>query len=199
MKRKFGNLIFFLISIIFSLSSLSCSTSTTLTSWKDPNLKEKTFSKILVFGFIKDLEYRTEFENTITKLLKQTGIEAVPSLKLISPVKKYSKDDLEIILSDGNFDGMLTIKYEGNILEISKRNGTTYYKYYRRYNKHFRRKAYIETHKTVIMECRLFSVQFENDVWVATSKTSDASSTPELVKSVAGEIIKSLKKNKLIK
>jgi hypothetical protein len=189
------NIIVLIPVFIFS----SCSTSTTITSWNENTLQENRFTKILVMVLIKDLEYRTVLENQISNELNKSGITSVQSLKILSPIEKYSKDDFDTLLRKNNFDAMLTVKYEGSIVENIKRDGLKYYKYYRKFYKPLRRKGYIESHKTIILESILFSAITENSVWVATTKTKDSSDAEDLALSVSHTIIKDLIKNKLIK
>jgi len=189
------NIIVLIPVFIFS----SCSTSTTITSWNENTLQENRFTKILVMVLIKDLEYRTVLENQISNELNKSGITSVQSLKILSPIEKYSKDDFDTLLQKNNFDAMLTVKYEGSIVENIKRDGLKYYKYYRKFYKPLRRKGYIESHKTIILESILFSAITENSVWVATTKTKDSSDAEDLALSVSHTIIKDLIKNKLIK
>jgi len=177
----------------------SCSTSTTITSWNENHLQENRFNKILVMVLLKDLEYRTVLENQISNELNKSGITAVQSLKILSPAEKYSKDDFDTLLQKNNFDALLTVKYEGSIVENIKRDGLKYYKYYRKFYKPIRRKGYIESHKTIILESILFSSASENSVWVGTTKTTDSSDAEDLALSVSTAIINDLVKNKLIK
>jgi hypothetical protein len=194
-KILFLSIIFPVVIFVFS----SCSTSTSLTSWKNNPEKECSFRKILVMVLIKDLEYKTSLESRLVSDLNKAGINSVKSLDVLSPVEKYSKDDLDSVLQKNNFDGLLTMKYEGSLIENEKRNGIKYYKYYRKFFKPIRRKGYIESHKTVIFESILFSAETENNIWVATTKTKDSSDSEDLALSVSEALIKDLIKNKLIK
>ena len=191
-------LIYIILPVTFALLS-SCSTSTSISSWKNEPANENRFKNLLVMVLIKDLEYRTSMENQLVSDFKKMGINSVKSLDIMSPVEKYSKDDLDSILQINNFDGILTLKYEGSIVENEKRNGIKYYKYYRKFFKPIRRKGYIESHKTVIFESILFSSVTEKNVWVATTKTTDSSGPEDLALSVSNALINDLLKNRLIK
>jgi hypothetical protein len=188
-----------IVSIITICIFTSCSTDTAITSWNVNSFNENRFNKILVMVLIKDLEYRVALENEIASELNNSGITSIQSLKILSPVEKYSKDDFDTLLQKNNFDALLIVKYEGSIVENTKRDGIKYYKYYRKFFRPIRRKGYIESHKTVILESRLFSAVKETDVWIATTKTVDSSGAEDLALSVSQTIIKDLKKNKLIK
>jgi hypothetical protein len=186
-----------IIITVFIFSS--CSTDTTISSWKENFSEENRFNKILVMVLIKDIEYKISLENRITSELNKSGVISLQSFKVLSPVEKYSKDDFDTLLQKNNFDALLMVKYEGSIVENVKKDGIKYYKYYRKFFKPIRRKGYIESHKTIILESRLFSTVNENYVWVATTKTIDSSCAEDLAVSVSQTIINDLKKNKLIK
>jgi hypothetical protein len=195
----FKILIVYIILAFFLLAFSSCSTSTSIFSWRENTGNENKFRKILVLVLIKDLEYRAEFEKSITSKLNKYGIYAVKSLDLMSPVERYSKDNFDTLLQKNNFDGLLTLKYEGSVEEKSKRDGIKYYQYYRKFFKPIRRKGYIISHKTVIMESVLFSTLNDNYVWAATTKTKDSSDAEDLANSVSDEIINDLQNKKIIK
>jgi hypothetical protein len=198
LHNKNALFIYILLNLSF-LALFSCNTSTSITSWKDSTSAESKFKKILVVVLIKDLEYRTAFEYHIAAELNNIGIHAVQSLKILSPVEKYSKDDFDTLLYRNNFDGLLTVKYEGSIVKETKRNGIKYYKYFRKFFRPIRRKGYIESHKTVILESILFSTKTENNVWVATTKTEDSTDAEDLAVSVSKALIKDLIKNIITK
>ena len=152
-----------------------------------------------MLALVKDLEYKTSLESKLVSDLKKAGIKSVKSLDVMSPLEKYSKDDLDTLLQRNNFDGLLTVNYKGFVLEKENRNGIKYYKYYKRFFKPVKRKGNILTHRTVVLESILFSVNSENNVWVASTKTEDFSGAEDLANSVSEVLINDLIKNKLIK
>lgn len=186
----------FIISSFIVISFSACSTTTSITSWKDNSEIENKFHKILVMVFIKDLEYKSLLETKVANELKKLSVNAVKSLDVLSPLEKYSKDDLDTLLQKNNFDGLLTINYEGSVQE--KGNGIKYYKYYKKFFNAKQKKRKSIAHSTIILESILFSVNSENNIWTATTKTEDASNAEDLANSVAEALIQDLIKNKLI-
>jgi len=199
MKAIIFNIVYKIPLITIFFAAIGCSTSTKISSWQEETVNSEKFGKIFVMVLIRDLEYRIIFENKLASELNKSGIQAVQSLKRISPVEKYSKDDFDTLLQKNNFDGLLIVKYEGSLEENVKKDGTTYYKYYRKFSRPTRRKGYIESHKIVILESVLFSVINEKSVWAATTKTTDSSGPEDLAKSYCEAIIKNLKDHKIIK
>lgn len=192
-------LYYILVFVFFPMIFSSCSTSTSIYSWKESTESENKYGKILVMVLVKDLEYRAAIEKQMCSKLNKYGIYALKSLDFISPIEKYSKDTFDTLLQKNNFDGLLTLKYEGSIEEKAKKDGVKYYQYYRKFFKPLRRKGYIISHKTVIMESVLFSTLNENYVWAATTKTKDSSDAEDLAGSVSEAIINDLLNNKIIK
>ena len=197
MKKLFFLLTVF--TVFLSLVFYSCTASTTLTSWTNDSIPPQKFKKVFVMVLIKDLEYRISLEKKLAEEIKKSGIDAEPSLDKISPAYRYSRDELDTLFAKSDFDAVLTVKYEGAIEEKTKKDGMKLYKYYRKFSRPIRRKGYIESHKLIILESVLFSVETESDLWVATTKTLDSSGPKDFIESVSVEIIKDLKKNNLLK
>ena len=193
-KKKY--LVILLLMVFFSSIFVSCTAPTDLTSWKDATYNKK-FSKILVVALIKDLEFRKAYENQLTSALKLEGVTAATSLTLLPYNEAISKADLEKLVVDGKYDGLMILKYQGTKTTDVVR--TTYYDYYWNWYDYQRGPAYIEQHKTVKMENILFSVEKKKPVWAGQTKTHNAWNADELAKSVSDEIIISLKEERLIK
>lgn len=184
------------IKIIFAflLSSVvfSCTAPTNLTNWRDASYTKK-FNKVLVVALIKDLEFRKAYEGYVSQGFLDEGITSKGSLNLLPFESKISKAELEKVLIDGKYDGLLLMKYKGS----SEENRV--YNYYDYYDGWYSSPVYIEKHKTVLMESALFSVDKKKLVWVGESKTRYAYSADMLASSVADEIILNLKDENLIK
>lgn len=195
------NIYRYILILLFPLFTLiiSCSTTTEIASWGINSDEDSTFHKIFVMVLIRDLEYRIILENKIVSELNKSGVIAIQSLKKISPVERYSKDDFDTLLQKNNFDGFLMVKYEGSIEEKKNKEGISYYKYYRKFSRPTRRKGYIESHKIVILESVLFSVLSEKNIWAATTKTQDSSGPEDLAQSFCEAIIKEFKTCRLIR
>ena len=192
-KKVLFNII---VLVIFSSVLISCTAPTDLTSWKDANYNKK-FNKILVVALIKDLEFRKAYENELVAELKENGVTASSSLNQLPYNEAVSKADLEKLVVDGKYDGLMILKYQGTKTTDFVR--TNYYDYYWDWYGYQRGSAYIERHQTVKMENILFSVDKKKPVWAGQTKTLNAWNADELARSVSGEIIINLKEEKLIK
>lgn len=181
-----------LLLFIGSTILFSCTAPTDLTNWRDASYTKK-FKKILVVALIKDLEFRKAYEGYVSQGFIDEGITSQGSLNLLPFDSKISKGDLENVLFDGKYDGLMLIKYKGT------KEGERVYNYYDYYDNWYSGPTYIEKYKTVNMESALFSVEKKKLVWVGESKTKYAYSADMLAQSVADEIIINLKEEKLIK
>jgi hypothetical protein len=190
MKKK-KVLIKLILIAFFSSLIFSCTAPTDLTSWKDANYN-KQFKKMLVVALIKDLEFRKAYENQLVSSLKLEGVSASSSLTQLPYNDAVSKKDLEKLVDDGKYDGLMILKYQGTkTTDVVRAN---YYDYYYDWYGYQSGPAYIERHQTVKMENILFSVEKKKAVWAGQTKTHNAWNADELAKSVSDEIIISLKK-----
>lgn len=182
------------IILIFIGSSIlfSCTAPTDLTNWRDASYTKK-FKKVLVVALIKDLEFRKAYEGYVSQGFIDEGITSQGSLNLLPFNSKISKADLETVLFDGKYDGLILMKYKGT------NEGERVHSYYDYYDSWYSSPAYIEKYKIVNMETALFSVEKKKLVWVGESKTRYAYSADMLAQSIADEIILNLKEEKLIK
>jgi hypothetical protein len=185
----------FFLFVMIPVFIFSCTAPTYLTNWRDANYNTK-FNKILVVALIKDLEFRKAYEEKVSLALFDDGVTAGKSLNLLPYKDEISKADLEKVVTDGKFDGLLIMKYKGTKTTDVSYN-SSYYDYY--HNWYGGYGGYIERHKTVNMESILFSVEKKKPVWAGQTKTNDAWNADELAKSIAEEVVANLKLEKLIK
>jgi hypothetical protein len=180
------------IIFMFSFILFSCTAPTDLTNWRDASYTKK-FNKILVVALIKDMEFRKAYEGYVSQGFIDEGLTAKGSLNLLPFDSKISKAELDKVLTDGKYDGLILMKYKGS--QESER----VYQYYDYYDNWYSSPVYIEKYKTVLMETALFSVEKKKLVWVGESKTKYAYSAEMLAQSVSDEIIANLRDEKLIK
>ncbi len=191
---------FLLISTFFiSMFIFSCETPTKLHSWIDSTYNGGYINNILVMAIVKDLEYRTAYENEVVNQLSERDIHSVQSLKILSPTKTYSEEDFDTILTQNKLESIIFIKYLGTEVEKVDNKGKTFYKYYKKTLKSTFRSGYYEIHRTVIVEISLFTANNGKIIWSATAKTTNAIDVNDLANSLAKEIIKNLEEKKLIK
>ena len=192
----------YLIVLVIVISAFlieSCSAPTTLTSWTDPAFKGKRVKKVMVLAMVKNIDFRKAYENQIALNLTKEGVDAVNSLTVFNFEKKYSAEELGRTLQDGNYDGLLIVKYLET--DVNKRIHPTvaFYDFYWGGTSVFSRPGYYESHKTVKMEVSLFSPKSKTPIWYATTKTQDASDIEDLSSSLAKEVTADIKESGFIK
>lgn len=183
---------------ILSIFLYSCSAPTEITSWKDLAFGKAKLKKILVLALIKDMEFRKTYEDKMTTMLVSKGISAASGFKLLELNERISKKELDKLLNDGKYDGLLMLKYESTKKTKTYFPGTTYYDYFIGGLNIVSLPGYFESHKTVIMESILFSVNKKKAVWAAETRTKDAVNAHDLAKSLSEEIIDSLMEDGII-
>jgi hypothetical protein len=192
----------YLIVLVFVMSAFlieSCSAPTTVTSWSDPVFKGKSVKKVMVLAMVKNVDFRKAYENQIALDLTKEGVDAVNSLAVFNFEKKYSAEELGRTLQDGNYDGLLVVKYLETDVNKRIHPSVAFYDYYWGGTSTFSRTGYYESHKTVKMEVSLFSPKSKTPIWYATTKTWDASDIDDLSSSLAKEVTADIKESGFIK
>lgn len=187
-----------LLLLIGTVVLYSCSAEIRSFDWIDVKDSTKVSNNVMVLCLLRDLEYRNLIEQQLETSLKARDYKAVQSLTLLSPTDKLSKEDLSMLLKSKDINTVIGIKYEGSIIQKTGENRNNLYTFYRRFYRHFFKRAYIEKTQNTIFQATLFNVETGKDVWVATIKIKDFGSAAELAKILAGEVVKQLKLRKLI-
>lgn len=94
---------------IFFLSLLVSCTSTKISSFSDPNIKISEYKRILICGDIRDIEIRKTIEKDLVNEFTQNGKNVISSIDVISPLKEYSKTELNQIYLKNNIDCILSV------------------------------------------------------------------------------------------
>jgi hypothetical protein len=193
--------IILLYSLIITLTYFftSCAASVSLTSWKDPNFKGPAFSRVLVMAVIKDLTVKKAFETEAVNSLKDAGIPAITSMSIMAPNTKYTNQELDDLFKNNNVDGLLILRYKGTKVTEIYHPGISYYQYYYDAYGLMGAPGYIEKHKTVLVQCSLFSISTGKAVWVADTKTQNYRSLDNLSSSLGDKITDDLKQEGIIK
>jgi len=95
-----------LVLVIFYLSGCAW---TTLNTIKNPELSQVKFRKLLVVAPFSDIGLRKQTENAFIAQFNLSGVNAISSIELISPVKDYNEQELLKILEQNNIDGVLVV------------------------------------------------------------------------------------------
>ena len=184
-QQTFGKILkiimerFKLILVALMIFYLTGCAWTTLNTVKNPELSQVKFRKILIVAPFSDIGLRKQTENAFLTQFNLLGINAVPSIELIPPLKDYTEQDLLKILEQNNIDGVLVVAlqdYWTSQVYIPKRSlsqgsaslfGNSLY--YQSYTQEYG--GYYISKPRVKFEIRLFDVQTGQVAWLATSLT----------------------------
>jgi len=111
MKKKF-------IAILILLTS--CSDTSLVESWKDPDIVLFHANKVLLVGMSQDEDVRVDFETRLKKEFDKRDVESMRSIDLFdvrftdSRRTEEELDDMEQSLLDKDFDAILLTKVTGS-------------------------------------------------------------------------------------
>ena len=193
---KYRKIVYLVILLPLSSLFLSCSASTTLTSWKDPYYTNKV-SRICVFTLIKDIEVKKTFETEIVNSLKQIGVPAITSMSILAPKEKYTNEQMQKMFEDHNVDAILTLKYTGTKETQVHYNG--FYDWYSWGWGYMYSPGYTEVYRSVKVDCSLFSVATGKEIWIASTRTQNYWSLDDLASSLGDELAYNLQADKMVK
>ena len=111
---KISTKLFCALSILMLFLLTSCASTKVTGEWKDPNLADKKFEKIMVLGVAKQPKDRKFYEDEFVKQLKAKGVMAVSSHTLISHENMRDKETIVQTIESMGFDGVI-ISRVGNI------------------------------------------------------------------------------------
>ena len=90
----------------------SCSSSVTITSWKNPDDNTK-LSKIVVMPMFEKLEYVKPFEQNMCAYFNSKGLKSIGSLEFLNPTIKYPIADIKRKCDSLGADAILVFVYQG--------------------------------------------------------------------------------------
>ena len=201
----------FLISnvlLVMLLSLASCSGTKLTSVWKDTNY-EGTIDKIMVVAVTENTRNRLIFEREFVEEFKKTGVEAVASVDATTQEEESSNN---VILNKAREQGIAMILVthligveDKEVYHPPKTRTVSHGGYHNRFNSYYPRvyeyvhePGYYTKHKSVNLETNLYETRAEKLVWSVTSETLDPESVNTIIDSLSKEVIKNLRKNKLL-
>ena len=180
-------------------------------SWSDRSFinSHGPFKNILVIGVPKEPDERRKLEKAFSEVLKKKGVNAIPSLEIMSPDKEVNKENVLAAVSGKDFDSVLLTRLyrveEIDIVQISdpgtKRSQRDFalglWADYR--NAHdYALDAAKKKQLRVVLENSVYDLKSEELVWTVQSHSMDPKSADDVIKSLSQLVSDSLKKEKLI-
>lgn len=121
-----------LILLISFLLFVSCAT-TKISSFKNPDIDFSNYQKMLILGNSRDIDFRKTIETDLVTAFTEQSIGAVSSIELISPVKEYTDEEIQKILSENNIDSYLSVAVVTALEESAYVPQTSYTNYRSQY------------------------------------------------------------------
>lgn len=121
-----------LILLISFLLFVSCAT-TKISSFKNSDIDFSNYQKMLILGNSRDIDFRKTIETDLVTAFTEQSIGAVSSIELISPVKEYTDEEIQKILSENNIDGYLSVAVVTALEESAYVPQTSYTNYRSQY------------------------------------------------------------------
>ncbi|WP_143307216.1 hypothetical protein [Chitinophaga vietnamensis] len=191
----------------------ACSSTSLISTWKEPGLPPQKFSKVLVLGMAgaKDREIRESLENAMSQQLTASGIQAATATATFGPKAFEGLSETEAVsqVSDKGFDGVM-------ILSMLDKNKEKYYSpgrmsytpfavirshwypYYRVIYDRTYTPGYYSTSVDYTLEANLYSVKGQTLDYSAQGKTFDPSNASALATSFSKAVVADMQKQGVV-
>lgn len=207
---KAGSLLFLTFITILFLSGCA---STKMTSFKDPDYQQATFSRILVLANTNDLQDRKKLESQLVEEFSYYKIFALESYKLFPPTRDLSDEDKVELLLKNNIDALISIdvgesgtnevyvpqtssetktkgkvNVYGNTANYKEKSTTTYYG------------GYTLSKPWAEFETRLYDISNGQMAWIASSYTGGNAyaNRNTVINSYCEKTVEQLREDKII-
>ena len=97
-----------IIGIFILLLFASCETIK-ISSFVNDSMKISTYKKILVIVDTRDVGFKKDLEKNLVSEFKLNSKTAISSIEIISPLKQYTKSELDQIYINNQIDCVLTV------------------------------------------------------------------------------------------
>jgi hypothetical protein len=203
--------LFVLFILISTLWVTGCS-KTNLTSFIDPDFKNTTYNKLMVFAIIDDLEMRSKFEKAIVEQFTLNKINAIASIDVFPPTREIKSEELPIILESNQIDGVLQFTIIDANAATKRTQGQTFttgsgstYGNNIYYNSSTYSTSYDFNTANLSYELKILDVKSAKIAWMASGTTSGSDEASikkltidELIRSFAKGLILKLQEDKMV-
>ena len=202
-----------LFPILLLLTQLASAKSTRLVaSWKNPAYAQPSFHKILVLGMSAQPGVRADFEDALSNLVAQSGIEAIPGNTILLRPEgthlelSYLKEQVKAFHIDGVIVSRLvkvdkqTTYIPGSAYIVPYPYYTSFYGYWGVVNPVVYSPDYLREDTTVRVETNVYAIADDegNLVWTGVSDTFNPSSEHKVIKGLSKLLVKELQKESIL-
>ena len=202
MTRPMGKHLVLFLFACFCLSA-SCATTKMTDVWRDDNFRG-TIRKVVVIGIFKEPDTRKIFEGEFAARLKERGVDATASYKIIPDAELPDKDVVIGKIRKLGADSVLVTRVvdmekvkthvpgQGYIMPV-------YYNTYGAYYSYSYRPGYTIQEGHADTETNLYGLDNEKLIWSGRSKTEFSATRYELIQAFVTTMLDGLSDAKLIR
>lgn len=203
-----------LLLALLLAAGASCADTKLVATWKDAKYAGGQFRKIFVIARFRNLKNRIAFENETVRQLATRGVEAIPSLAVLSPERDYKQEELLAKFQELGIDGLLLMKLADVEQKHSVRSesfgfgtspfiypGLGFFSFYYGFTP-----GYVEEITNIyIIDGRLFAAPGDRMVWIAEVRnveydavSVEMGNSVKTAKKFARLIVQRLRKDRMI-
>lgn len=202
-----------LLAIVLAMTALAHAKSTKLlASWKNPQYSGPKFHRILVLGMSAKPGVRADFEDALSKLVAQDGVEAIPgNTILLRPEDtkldlNYLKTQIKAFKIDAVIVSRL-VKVEKNTTYIPGSAYVVPYPYYTSFYGYYGAvypvvysPDYLREDTTVRVETNVYAVSSGEGelVWTGVSDTFNPRSADKVIEALSKLLVNELRKQSIL-
>ncbi len=185
--------------LFFSAGFYGCAPSAEIVgSWKNENVVPQTYNRIVVAAMTDNMQVRQALESQLVTELKAKGIDAVPSMSMLSA---GSVDDAATLLGKvqgEGYGGIMTVAVVEEKTDVQYVPGTTAYApinrfgwyntfggYYNYWRPTLYNQGYYERNKVYFLETNVYDTSTERLIWSAQTRTYDPATLETMANSYA--------------
>jgi len=188
----------------------ACATPASSTSTGDSVAVDSgPFKNVLVIGVGEDYEGRTRFERKLSADLRETGIQATAYYSAIGGNKPIDRESILQLVESEGFDAVLisravnpdrgaTVKQGSVATKVVRKDGRPLDLFRYDYEE-LNEPLIMKVDLSVIITTELYAAESRQKVWMIESTLSNKESLGDLIHDATDEIVRGLKKDKLIR
>jgi hypothetical protein len=191
----------------------SCSSTNVTNSWKDKDIEQANFRKVLVIAMLpeKDRSLRQQMESEMVDDLSKRGYAAISSYAEYGPKAFDGMNERQVLqqLDRSKIDGVITVsllnkEQSENYVPGSVRYepyAVVYNRFYRSYQTYYNRvytPGYTDTQTNYFFETNLYDVSRNKLLYSAQSKSFDPASAGQIANEVSKAVVKDMQNNGIL-
>jgi hypothetical protein len=182
---------------------ISCAGKSQLKSWRNGAYEGGRVNSILVVGVSKDAEIRNYFGSVFVKQFERAGIRAQAVDSIVSADKVVDKDAVKAAAQKQKLQAVLIthLESEGSkeVYQPGPTGGQDRFDYYYRWvYGTAQMSGYYKKEKYAKLVSKLYDTASEEVIWTGVSEFIDPGSAKDIISTLAPEVIKGMREDKVI-